>query len=177
MWVHVNFSIIIHTVSIWLTLSLAIWRNRIKLNSSAFFYCYPCSVADGSGSRIWKNSLRIRIRIQIKLWNGSWSDPEPGKNDTYPDPGKKGFSTMQENLKKIVKNVNFYCLVCLYILLTYHFSINNQLIIEIMSKQSSYLRLFSVCNVFCWIRRYIPTFDTDPDLQNWCNLHSSRFEK
>ena len=62
---------------------------------------------------------------------------------------------MQENLKKIVKNVNFYCLVCLYILLTYHFSINNQLIIEIMSKQSSYLRLFSVFNVFCWIRRYI----------------------
>ena len=73
---------------------------------------------------------------------------------------------MQENLKKIVKNVNLYCLVCLYILLTYHFSINNQLIIEIRSKQSSYLRLFSVFNVFCWIRRYIPTFDTDPDLQN-----------
>ena len=26
MWVHVNFTMIIHTVSIWLTLSLAIWR-------------------------------------------------------------------------------------------------------------------------------------------------------
>ena len=57
---------------------------------------------------------------------------------------------MQENLKKIVKNVNFYCLVCLYILLTYHFSINNQLIIEIMSKQSSYLRLFSV-HIQCFL--------------------------
>jgi hypothetical protein len=31
MWLHVNFSIIIHTVSIWLTLSLAIWRNCFKL--------------------------------------------------------------------------------------------------------------------------------------------------
>ena len=54
----------------------------------------------------WMRIILIRIRIQDPKKNryGSGSrpnfdtDPEPGINDTNPDPGKKGFST-----KKIIK--------------------------------------------------------------------------
>ena len=67
MWVHVNFSIIIHTVSIWLTLSLAIWRNRIKLNSSAFFLLLPMQCCG-----------RIRIQDLKKFV----TNPDPDPNQT-----------------------------------------------------------------------------------------------
>jgi hypothetical protein len=39
-WFHVNFSIVIHTVSVWLTLSLAVWRFiMIRFHTLSPVYC------------------------------------------------------------------------------------------------------------------------------------------
>ena len=62
----------------------------------------------------WMRIILIRIRIQDPKKNryGSGSrpnfdtDPEPGINDTNPDPGKKGFST-KKIIKNLITNANF----------------------------------------------------------------------
>ena len=39
-WFHANFSIVIHNVSVWLTLSLAVWRYiMIRWHQHAAVYC------------------------------------------------------------------------------------------------------------------------------------------
>ena len=39
-WFHSNFSVVIHNVSVWLTLSLAVWRFiMIKFHAKAPVYC------------------------------------------------------------------------------------------------------------------------------------------
>ena len=126
-----------------------------------------------SGSRIWKNLLRIRIRIQGELWYGSGSR----KKRYGSGSSKKGLST-RKIFKKCMKNAHNLCFVGVY-----YFTITClQLIIQISVKK---LKLFYVFNGFSWIRiriiwygsrsgfRIQPFFDTDPDPGKWYGFHGS----
>ena len=84
------------------------------------------------GSRMWKNSLQIRFRIQDELWYGSWSRSRQKRYRYWSGSGssKKGLSN-RKIFKKCMKNAHNLpvCFVGVY---RYYFTITClQLIIQI----------------------------------------------
>ena len=66
---HMNFSIFIHTVSIWLTLSLAIWRFiMIKFPAMSVSLCTveKCKVVLGLGYGNWNLGTFKRVKLVLK---------------------------------------------------------------------------------------------------------------
>ena len=78
-WFHVNFSIVIHTVSVWLTLSLAVWRFiMIQFHTLAPIYCtmFRCNLVLVSAySKSWElkkcffcNNCDMNIKLTDFFW-------------------------------------------------------------------------------------------------------------
>ena len=61
------------------------------------------------GLPVWRIHI-ILIRIRIQDVKKFVEDPDLGKNDLDPDPGKKGFSTSKS--LKCDKNAHIPCFVC-----------------------------------------------------------------
>ena len=100
----------------------------------------------GWGSRMWKNSLRIRIRIQGELWYRSGSRKQNGSGSS-----KKGLCT-RKIFKKCIKKV------ITFVLWVYYFTIPClQQIIQISYTK----KVIYVFNGFSWIR--IRIIWTDPE--------------